>query len=106
MSNLGLISTCNSNKIPKCEICAQTKTIRKHFHKVECTFELLDLIHTNICDFKNFTTCGGKKYFVTFTDDFSRYTFIYLLSSKDKVFKKFTIFKAKVENQLIKKTKF
>lgn len=92
MSNLGVIPTCNSDNIPKDKICAQTKTIRKPFHKVEHTFELLDLIHTNICDFKNFTTCCGKKYFVAFIDDFSRYTYIYLLSSKDEVFKNFKIF--------------
>ena len=43
---------------------------------------------------------GGKKYYITFVDDFSRYTKVYLLSSKDEVGEKFLIYKAKVENQL------
>ena len=48
---------------------------------------------------------GGKNYYITFVDDFSRYTKVYLLSSKDEDKEKFLIYKAKVENQLDLKIK-
>jgi hypothetical protein len=37
--------------------------------------------------------------FITFTDDFSRYGYIYPIKERSKVLDKFKIFKAKVENQ-------
>jgi len=41
---------------------------------------------------------GGKNYFVTFIDDYSRYTKVYLIKHKDKDFDLFLTYKAKVEN--------
>ena len=41
-------------------------------------------------------TKGGKKYFVTFIDYFSKYCYVYLLHSKDQMLDK--IYKNKVEN--------
>lgn len=48
---------------------------------------------------------GGSLYYVTFIDDFSRKTWIYLLKTKDEVFDKFQEFKAEVENLTGKKVK-
>ncbi|GKC81609.1 zinc finger, CCHC-type containing protein [Tanacetum coccineum] len=42
-------------------------------------------------------------YFITFIDDCSRYTYVYLLKSKDQAFETFKIYKAEVENQIGKK---
>ena len=67
--------------------------------------ELLSLIQTNIGDLKPTMTRGGKKYYVTFIDDFSRYTKVYLLRSKDEACDMFLAYKAKVENKLNKKIK-
>jgi len=47
----------------------------------------------------NILSLGGNKYFLTFIDDFSRKTWIYLLKSKDEVFHYFKIFKAFVERE-------
>ncbi|GMP39809.1 hypothetical protein CsSME_00010500 [Camellia sinensis var. sinensis] len=44
-------------------------------------------------------TRGGKKYFVTFIDDFSKYCHICLLHSKYEVLDKFKIFKTELQNQ-------
>jgi hypothetical protein len=35
------------------------------------------------------TSLGGARYFVTFIDDFSRITHVYLLKAKGEVFNKF-----------------
>jgi len=45
---------------------------------------------------------GGKNYFVTSIDDFSRYTKVYLIKHKDEAFNMILTYKAEVENQLNK----
>ena len=62
--------------------------------------KLLDLIHSDLCELNRILTRGGKRYFITFIDDYSRYTYVYLLKQKDEAFGAFKIFKAEVENQL------
>jgi len=63
------------------------------------------LIHNNIYDSNNILTCGGKRLFITFINDFSRFYYIYLTNSKSELFDKFKIFKVGVENQIEKKLK-
>ena len=48
---------------------------------------------------------GGKKLYITFVDNCSRYTKVYLLKSKDKAEEMFLKYKAEVENQLDRKIK-
>ncbi|GKD75219.1 retrotransposon protein, putative, ty1-copia subclass, partial [Tanacetum coccineum] len=47
----------------------------------------------------------GASYFITFTDDFSRYGYVYLLKHKHEVFETFKVFQKEVENQLGKTIK-
>src|SRR6266536_1658205 len=49
---------------------------------------------------------GGYCYFLTFTDDLSRYGYIYLMKHKSETFEKFKEFQSEVENSLNKKIKF
>ena len=41
----------------------------------------------------------GKKYFITFIDDYSRYMYVYLLHNKYEALNAFKVFKAKIKNQ-------
>ena len=50
-------------------------------------------------------TRGGNKFYVTFIDDYSRFTRVYLLRNKDEAFDMFLSSKAEVENQLDRKIK-
>lgn len=43
---------------------------------------------------------GGKRYFITFIDDCSKFTYVYLLPHKSEALGMFKLYKAKVENQL------
>ena len=43
---------------------------------------------------------GGYEYFITFTDDYSRFGYVYLMKWKFKTFKKFKEFRVEVESQL------
>ena len=49
---------------------------------------------------------GRCRYFLTFTDDLSRYGYIYLMKRKSETFEKFKGFQSEVENHRNKKIKF
>ena len=49
---------------------------------------------------------GGYHYFLTFTDDLSRYGYIYLMKHKSEIVEKFKEFHSEVENHRTKKMKF
>jgi len=46
------------------------------------------------------TSVGKNDYYVNFIDDFSKFTWIYLLHHKSEVFQKFHDFQSMVERQL------
>ena len=95
--------TIESNS--KCPTCVEAKQTTKSFKSIERNTEPLDLIHTDVCDFRTIPTRGGNKYFITFIDDCTRYCYVYLLKSKDEAINKFILYKNEVENQLNKKIK-
>jgi len=50
-------------------------------------------------------TKGGRRYFMTFIDDCTRFCYVYLLKTKDEALHYFKVYKDEVENQLEKKIK-
>ena len=68
--------------------------------------ELLGLVHTNLCGPMNSTARGGFQYFITFTDDLSIYSYIYLMRNKAESFEKFKEFQNEVPNHTVKTIKF
>nr|GEY27705.1 retrotransposon protein, putative, Ty1-copia subclass [Tanacetum cinerariifolium] len=79
---------------------------RKPFpHHTERATDLLGLIHTDVCGPLRHVSRQGASYFITFTDDYSRYGYVYLLKHKHEVFATFKVFKNEVENQLGKTIK-
>jgi hypothetical protein len=73
--------------------------------RVKRATSVLELIYTNI--FRPFNEMARRAfhYFITFTDDFSRYGYVYLMKYMHKSFEKFKEFKAKVEIQTGKDVK-
>ncbi|CAL8089132.1 unnamed protein product [Prunus armeniaca] len=103
--DLKLIPKSNVDLKHKCEVCVQAKQTRNSFKPVERNTQILELIHSDVCDSNRSPTRGGNKYIVTFIDDFSSYCHIYLIKTKDEVFDKLKIYKSDVENQLEKNIK-
>ncbi|PKI73573.1 hypothetical protein CRG98_006021 [Punica granatum] len=68
--------------------------------KGERASDLMALIHTDVCGPVNKLARGGYLYFITFTDDFSRFGYVYLMKYKSESFEKFKEFKNEEENQL------
>jgi hypothetical protein len=59
----------------------------------------LELVHSDVCGPINPESNAGNRYFITFTDDFSRKTWTYFLKDKSSVFDVFKRFKALVERE-------
>ncbi|GJW76150.1 zinc finger, CCHC-type containing protein, partial [Tanacetum coccineum] len=101
-----LLNSTDLRAFEKCVPCMSGKMARKPYtHQVERAKDLLGLIHTDVCGPFKITSRQGASYFVTFTDDFSRYGYVYLLKHKHEVFETFKVFQKEVENQLGKTIK-
>ena len=103
MQTLGLINNIDYSGLSKCQICVTSKLTRKTCGSVTRETKLLKLIHFDLEDLKQTMTRGGKKFYVTFIDDYSRFTRVYLFRNKDEAFNMFLSYKAEVENQLNRK---
>ena len=87
--------------MPQCKSCLEDKMTRRFFKtKGLKAFELLDLVHIDVCGPMTVQARGGFEYFILFIDDYSKYGYIYLMWHKFEAFTKFELFKAKVENQV------
>ncbi|KAL4325414.1 hypothetical protein GQ457_11G025020 [Hibiscus cannabinus] len=106
MMKMNILPKLDITNFNKCEICVEAKHDKPHFKTVSNRkTELLELGHTDLADFRNTESKGGKHYYIIFVDDFSSYTKIYLLRTKDEAINFFLIYKAEVENQLDRRIK-
>lgn len=48
--------------------------------------DVLELVHSDLCGPIKLSSNGGKNYLITFTDDFSRKTWVYFLQNKSEAF--------------------
>ncbi|GJS63771.1 zinc finger, CCHC-type containing protein [Tanacetum coccineum] len=104
MSKDELIPAIDENP-DKCATCMLTKITRQPFKSITRKSVILELIHSDLCDFYATPSLGNKKYMITFIDDASRFCYVYLLHAKDEALDKFRIYKTEVElqqNDLIK----
>nr|GEW98406.1 hypothetical protein [Tanacetum cinerariifolium] len=101
-----LLNSSDLREFEKCVSCMSGKMARKPYtHQVERAKDLLGLIHTDVCGPFKIMSRQRVSYFVTFTDDFSHYGYVYLLKYKHEVFETFKVFQKEVENQLGKTIK-
>ena len=83
----------------ECEACILGKHCRTVFPASETIYEhCFDLVHSDVwtspCESRD-----SQKYFVTFIDEKSKYTWVTLIPSKDRVLEAFMNFQAYVTNQ-------
>ena len=90
-----------------CEPCLMGKMTKTPFSgTMERATDLLEIIHTDVCGPMNIEARSRYHYFLTFTDDLSRYGYIYLMKHKSETFEEFKEFQSEVENNRNKKIKF
>ena len=74
-----------------CEPCVEGQA-RQQPNPKQCytrSANILDLIHSDVCGPLKPQSFGGKGYFVTFTDDCSRFVWVRFFRDKSEVFRKF-----------------
>ena len=70
---------------------------------MERATDILEIIHIDVCSPMSVDARGGYRYFLTFTDDLSRYGYIYLMKHKSETIEKFKEFQSEVENHVTRK---
>lgn len=70
-----------------CESCLSGKIVKLPFEATEETRSTrpLELVHSDVCGPMTPHTWDRKRFFVSFIDDYSHFTIIYLMTSKDQV---------------------
>lgn len=91
----------NKNSIPfDCEICQLAKHTRTSFPpKTYSPTTPFSLIHSDIWGPSKITTSNGKKWFITFIDDHTRTTWVYLLHEKFEACQIFQTFHKMIQTQ-------
>ena len=95
-----------SKKLTFCDDCADSKNHRQKFSgEGRRRTEVLELVHSDVCGKMSVTSNGGGYYFLTFIDDSTQYTWVYILKTKAEVYEKFREWKAGEEKTLGKELK-
>mgnify|MGYP002775250692 FL=1 len=86
--------------ISVCEGCIYGKQCRQKFatNNNKKTERPLQVVHSDLCGPMQTTSLDGNRYFISFIDDFTRFTILYFLKEKSGAFKAFISYKAYVEN--------
>ena len=79
---------------PICESCVMGKQHRNSLPKAATTqaTEAYQTIRSDVCGPMPVESVAGSHYFVTFIDDFSRYTHVYFIKQKSEILQKFKEF--------------
>ena len=91
-------------KVPKklCEACLIGKQHKESAQKQSSwrASKQLQLVHSDLCGPIKPSSNSNKRYIISFTDDFSRKTWVYFLHEKSEAFSAFKNFKISVEKEI------
>ena len=85
--------------LEQCIDCIKGKYVKKIKKDAKRSAGILKIVHIDICGPFSVKSVDGYDSFITFTDDYSRFSYIYPIKERSEALDKFKIFKAKVENQ-------
>ncbi len=97
--NIIVGSRINPNYVVSfCEGCTLGKMVaQRHYSVGEVrAMRRLQRVHSDVCGPITPTSGGGKRYFITFTDEYSRATAVYLMAQKSEALDRFKEFEADV----------
>jgi len=100
-----ILPSLNYSNLDSCSDCIKGKLTKQRKLTATRAAGLLDLVYTDICGPFPVKARGGQRYFITFIDDYSRYTYVYLLEHKSEALEVFKIYKLEVEKQLDREIK-
>uniref|UniRef100_W8AQ86 Retrovirus-related Pol polyprotein from transposon TNT 1-94 n=1 Tax=Ceratitis capitata TaxID=7213 RepID=W8AQ86_CERCA len=109
LHDLNMVNGLKANlpKTIECFTCAVCKIHSKPYMSYSniYTKNVLELVHTDLCGPMGIGSVGGASYFVTFIDDYSRYTAVYFIKRKSEALNMFKLFTASAEKQTGRKIK-
>ena len=86
----GILNDIDCESIKTCESCLLGKMTKSPFtEKGGRAKEILGLIHMNVYELINIATMGAFSYFITFTDDHSKFGYVFLMRHKSEFFEMF-----------------
>lgn len=103
-------------------LCPQGLVFNRHFDCIACQFDRqptlplnksdshalahFNLIHFDVWGLSPITTMGGSQYYVVFVNDFSCYTWIYLMKNHSEILTFIEIFQKRLKLNFQKLSKF
>ena len=101
VTGLHLIDPTSSSPLT-CDSCDYAKATRKPIRKESATplaTSFGDEVHTDVWGPSSLQSLGGRKYYITFTDDHTRFTQLALLRTKDEALNAYKTFAAWASTQ-------
>ena len=90
----------------QCEICQLSKHCRTHFSEsIKKSLSPFDLVHSDVWGPSPVTSLDGYRYFLSFIDDYTHCTWLYLMKTRDEVPRLIQNFCRMVETQFNSKVK-
>ena len=81
--NIGKIH-CDETEV--CDICLKAKQVRKPFNSIRSRAKRpLEIIHSDLCGPIDPFTYDNRRYILTFLDDYTHFSYVYLLRNKYEV---------------------
>ena len=101
----GLLGSVSSSLF-NCMPCQLGKQPALSFNNSESIASVtFDLIHSDVWELSPVPTMGGSRYFIIFVDDFSCYTWIYLMKNRSDVLTIYRDFAKMIQTQYSKAIK-
>uniref|UniRef100_A0A2N9FT93 Integrase catalytic domain-containing protein n=1 Tax=Fagus sylvatica TaxID=28930 RepID=A0A2N9FT93_FAGSY len=101
------ISVSNKHVQHHCKHCLIGKMHKLPFAQSQFqSTQPLELVHSDVWGPAPINSSNGYRYYLLFVDDFSRFSWLFLLKHKSEVLTTFKHFKATVENQLSTQIKY
>ncbi|GKA46039.1 retrovirus-related pol polyprotein from transposon TNT 1-94 [Tanacetum coccineum] len=96
----GALKKIDAHDILDCSGCKLSKFSALPFsNSVSFSNALFDLVHSDVLGPSHVSTKGGSRYYVSFIDDFTRYTWVYLMKRRSDFLRVFKEFRALVKRQ-------
>lgn len=96
-----ILTSLDFSDFTSCVECIKGKYTKVKKKGASMATELLECIHSDIWGPYSISTINGHKYFISFIDDFSRYSYVYLIREKSEALDVFEIIKLRLKINLI-----